>query len=1043
MNNPNSTRVAEFRPSCEAIVSKYFWFFLTLSLSVILESCTTTTQFANNSSAPPCLLEDDKTSGFCKERSYSEKDTKKLLIFIHGVTGSAKKTWGEWPNEAYDDDHFKSFDIYLVNYGTTWFTSAPNIHEVASYELMRLQDQQAFQKYEDIHFVTHSMGGLVAKSMILRFEAEARDPRDVDRIKSLTLLGTPSQGAELVKWWNPFTWNRQASDLQPAHMNSFLQQLEDQWVQSLLRRDGRRGRFPKTFCAYEALPLYELDLVVPRQMANTRCDSTLHPMPFNHRSLVEFTKKDHDPYQWTMARILEADSLANKERKVADHLRLGNVALIEENDIAALRHYVEAESLAVEIDDFRGLTEATLGFGVLAHYRQDLSKAMDLYKEAGTRFIKLGDLVGQARVFRHIGDLELDAGNSREARSAYIRADGILTHPQDFAKAGVIEKAWVSLSLGHLECREGHPRDAWLKVKEAKSLFQGLGHVRGLANTYLANGRLEMLHGRMDAAKAAFLEARAGFGDAKDKRGLIRALLGLGRVFHFMGNLDESRSLFLETEQIIAEVNVTDDPRKTMTDPLTGMLSLNLARLEMEQANRMEARRHLEHARTSFNRSIDAQGEVEVLLEAANLQYLEGNSTLALGILTEVRDKYRQLRDRNGESDVLLLIGKISLDSLEIDQAMAHYESAYGLCTPSDNRRCQANALLGKGQAEYIKSNYASAKQFIVQAQHIFESVNDNVGLINATLARGRIEQFSVETYQSSNAEALQRSHSLYMRAMMLAEKHNVTNLRIEALLHLALLLPDSKEAISYVKNAETLLLGPAGDLPLQLVGRLRHVKGHLTLHYKISWSGKSNRGAKDDSQFSVNSIYHSSCYEAVNILLQAVDASSTTNSDGLLLGGIYKDLGYAYQCLSKKVAGQIKAAQPMPNQEPNNELFTLMKSYVEKARKSYLHLLKVCPPQKCPEEAEEAYIGLMQVEVYSPVPGDPQLASTYAFRAAVEGEANQRGNSDFYFRLGLCLGQVTPSKDVIELNSEAQRCTNKARAPVNDLSNTKVSLER
>src|SRR5262245_31360311 len=63
---------------------------------------------------------------------------KRLIIFVHGVLGSVKTTWGaegtSWPQFVINDKRFSDFDVYVVNYRTTLLHTAANIYEVACNE---------------------------------------------------------------------------------------------------------------------------------------------------------------------------------------------------------------------------------------------------------------------------------------------------------------------------------------------------------------------------------------------------------------------------------------------------------------------------------------------------------------------------------------------------------------------------------------------------------------------------------------------------------------------------------------------------------------------------------------------------------------------------------------------------------------------------------------------------------------------------------------------------------------------------------------------
>jgi pimeloyl-ACP methyl ester carboxylesterase len=250
-------------------------------------------------SQPSCFYKHDPTG----------KQTK-LIVFVHGVFGSATSTWGNpanetfWPAMVAADGRFVDYDIYLVNYRTPYLNNAPNLYETAGSELSHLKDRGAFKQYTDLHFIGHSMGGLVIKSMLLRLTS-GPDVNMLRQVKSVIYLSTPAQGSSIASLASWFSMNPQLRDMEQAHLNTFIQSLEDGWVQLMISRDQAKARFPRVHCAYETLAMDGV-LVVPREMANTRCDALLHSMPFDHLGMVTPTGQDADPYLWVMTRILES-----------------------------------------------------------------------------------------------------------------------------------------------------------------------------------------------------------------------------------------------------------------------------------------------------------------------------------------------------------------------------------------------------------------------------------------------------------------------------------------------------------------------------------------------------------------------------------------------------------------------------------------------------------------------------------------------------------------------------------------------------------------
>src|SRR6267143_4832561 len=107
----------------------------------------------------------------------------RLVIFVHGVMGGSATTWGQpgspnfWPAVVQSDPRFSDYDIYLVNYPSPPVGRAPNIYETANSELNYLEDRGVFDRYREVHFIAHSMGGLVVKRMLVRL----RDREEVTK----------------------------------------------------------------------------------------------------------------------------------------------------------------------------------------------------------------------------------------------------------------------------------------------------------------------------------------------------------------------------------------------------------------------------------------------------------------------------------------------------------------------------------------------------------------------------------------------------------------------------------------------------------------------------------------------------------------------------------------------------------------------------------------------------------------------------------------------------------------------------------------------
>ena len=277
----------------------------TLFIPVLVLGCV-------NNSIPPnhagggCLPEQGRPSCFYKQTA----STTKLIIFVHGLFGSTADTWGDprkntfWPEMVKNDSTYRDSDIYLINYRSPFVDGAPNIYETGEIELAMMKSRKVFDQYQEIYFISHSMGGVVVRSILTQLN-ESQDRSHLRQIKGVVYLATPAQGSGLAGFLARVSPNPQLKNLEPSHLNAYLQNLEDRWKQLIDDRDMAKAAFPRVFCAYETQVTGGL-LIVPREFAYSRCDSRLHPLPFDHFEMAKPTAYNQDPYLWVMAQIRES-----------------------------------------------------------------------------------------------------------------------------------------------------------------------------------------------------------------------------------------------------------------------------------------------------------------------------------------------------------------------------------------------------------------------------------------------------------------------------------------------------------------------------------------------------------------------------------------------------------------------------------------------------------------------------------------------------------------------------------------------------------------
>ena len=206
------------------------------------------------------------------------------------------------------DNSFRAFDVAMYRYDSPSRARASGMEEIAIRMRRQLEDDGIFRKYSKIYFITHSMGGLVVKRVLV----DLNRPKEIEklrRVKAVIYISTPAQGANIAELVSLWSVNPQFHDMRPADLNSFLQGLENQW-QDLVRDRGTQ-LFPRSFCAYETKPTNGV-MVVSRIYAATHCDQNPIPFDEDHVSIVKPANADVDIYKWARARIQDASNPAQR-----------------------------------------------------------------------------------------------------------------------------------------------------------------------------------------------------------------------------------------------------------------------------------------------------------------------------------------------------------------------------------------------------------------------------------------------------------------------------------------------------------------------------------------------------------------------------------------------------------------------------------------------------------------------------------------------------------------------------------------------------------
>ena len=156
------------------------------------------------------------------------------IIFIHGLGGNGKKTWGSFQELITSDPDLRKFDVLFFNYPTSLFPlpfskKYPKIQALA--KALKTQIDEVYSKYTDIILVCHSLGGLIAKKYIVN-EAHSNT---TTRVRALALYATPNNGSSLANISKHISW-RHNQLKQLCKDSDLIEDLNEAWFQLNIER---------------------------------------------------------------------------------------------------------------------------------------------------------------------------------------------------------------------------------------------------------------------------------------------------------------------------------------------------------------------------------------------------------------------------------------------------------------------------------------------------------------------------------------------------------------------------------------------------------------------------------------------------------------------------------------------------------------------------------------------------------------------------------------------------------------------------------------
>lgn len=249
--------------------------------------------------------EGTEVSKFTKETS-----NKKVIVFVHGVTGTPSGTWVStnnggktyWPDLIKGDKRLEDYDIFVASYFTPQLVAGPTIAAIAQVvhqDLVKnqiLPDGRGKSRYNEVIFICHSMGNLVIRDMMVTHPLPPPGETNI-RIPLILSLAAPSAGSELADFVERFSDNPTFKEMGKLETNSFLQLLNGVWMQSAFDTE--------IACAYETKPTHGINkIIVKKDSATAVCTrKDYHEFEADHISIVKPDTMTHPVHAWVVEEI--------------------------------------------------------------------------------------------------------------------------------------------------------------------------------------------------------------------------------------------------------------------------------------------------------------------------------------------------------------------------------------------------------------------------------------------------------------------------------------------------------------------------------------------------------------------------------------------------------------------------------------------------------------------------------------------------------------------------------------------------------------------
>lgn len=393
-----------------------------------------------------------------------------------------------------------------------------------------------------------------------------------------------------------------------------------------------------------------------------------------------------------------------------------------------------------------------------------LQRALEKYRLSLLDWQAVGDLSGQSRALRAMGDIYRGLGNVQKARDSYKSAYNLAADSPGVKAGAAIGLGYVSIILGDLLKGVQYGSEAQAisrkigdRVGEARALLCiGDAYDYDERAAALYQDALQMAIEVDDLPGQALAYSELGYASAitpekqpqslqyqkqalslwrllGDKRGQATTLIALGHLSSLTGNKQQALAFYHEAEPAITGCGESDNEAR---------LYAGLGFVHEDLGDQEAALTYYLKALAKWRLSQFRNAEVQALTQIGRIYHEAGENTQALAFLTQAKRKAQALKNLSSEAWVSAHLGAVYAALQREKEAFTAYQEAL-------NEKVfvipwiRALALNGIGRLRQQRRNYEEALSWYRKALTLCRHSHEPFGEVSTLNNIARAERDS------------------------------------------------------------------------------------------------------------------------------------------------------------------------------------------------------------------------------------------------------------------------------------------------------------